>query len=416
MTTGPTRWTEPDDIAARVRRRWDDSSLLQSYARGAAFPTIEIRLRGPSASQIGDDLGVARDWVLRLDAGRRSDSRYDLEWTTIGGRHIGRNRLPSRAVISSYAQAWALLGVTAAVRRFDEILALVDDHPAVRDWVILHPLRALELYAEMPQLLAAFGWLDAHRSSGRYLREISAPGVDTKFAERHRVVLADLLGVSRTSTGFLAGLGLRAKPEFVRLRFGGTLGLPQPLTELAVRSDQLADLAVHPKRALVIENEISYLSVDVPADGVVIWGKGFDVDQVGKLGWLTDADVVYWGDLDTHGFAILDRLRAWLPQARSILMDRDTLLSHRDRWVVEDRPATSRLTRLTDDEADLYLSLVADTFGGRIRLEQERIDWALVQQRLGRAFESPRIERVLDPVGDLAQRPSQTWRAADDQP
>ncbi|QGN34424.1 Wadjet anti-phage system protein JetD domain-containing protein [Microlunatus sp. Gsoil 973] len=393
MTSG--HWTEPDDIAARVRRRWDDGALLRSYATGAEFPTIQIRLRGPSASEIGDDLGAARDWARRLDTGRRDNSRYDLEWAMIGGRRIGRNRVPSRAVISSYSQAWALLGVTGAVRRFGAILALVDDHEAVRDWVVQHPLRALELSEELPRLLAAFDWLDAHRSSDRYLREIAAPGVDTKFAERHRAVLADLLGVSRTSTGFLVGLGLRAKPEFVRLRFASSLGLPAPLTELGVRADQLADLDLGPTRALVIENEITYLSVDVPADGVVIWGKGFDVDQVGKLSWLTDADVVYWGDLDTHGFAILDRLRAWLPQTRSILMDRETLLTHRDRWVVEDRPATSQLTRLTANEADLYLSLVADAFGDRIRLEQERIDWSWVEQRLGRAFESPRV----DPAG-----------------
>ena len=72
------------------------------------------------------------------------------------------------------------------------------------------------------------------------------------------------------------------------------------------------------------------------------------------------ADVRYWGDIDTHGFAILDRLRAWLPQARSVLMDRETLLAHRDRWVSEDRPARSTLTRLTPAERDLYVEPVED--------------------------------------------------------
>ena len=82
----------------------------------------------------------------------------------------------------------------------------------------------------------------------------------------------------------------------------------------------------------------------MPEDGVVIWGKGFEVDRVGRLPWLADVEVVYWGDIDTHGFAILDRLRAWLPQTRSVLMDRETLLAHRDRWGTEDRPATSALS------------------------------------------------------------------------
>ncbi len=375
-------WTTPDDIAARVRRRWDDGSLLRAYANGDRFDPIEVPLRGPKPSQIGDDIAAVRDWVAALDAGRRDDGRYTLRWQSIGGRQIGRNRLPIRAVVASIEQAWALLGVTSLVRRFDELLALAHQHQRVREWVVDHPHHALGLGPEMPQLIAAYVWLDGHRQSNRYLREISAPGVDTKFAERHRPVLASMLGVSSTASGFLAGLGLRSKPGLVRLRPAPTLGLPAPLTELAVRSEELAQLSVEPRVATIIENEISYLSIDVPEDGVVFWGKGFEVDNVGRLRWLTEADIVYWGDIDTHGFAILDRLRAWLPRARSVLMDRETLLAHRDRWVTEDRPAKSVLTRLTPDEQDLYSELVGNGFGERVRLEQERIDWNWVEQRL----------------------------------
>ncbi|MGH3531204.1 MAG: Wadjet anti-phage system protein JetD domain-containing protein [Mycobacterium sp.] len=375
-------WTTPDDIAARVRRRWDDGSLLRAYANGDPFDPIEVPLRGPKPSQVGDDIAAARDWVAALDAGRRGDARYTLQWQSIGGRQIGRNRLPVRAVVCSIEQAWALLGVASLVRRFDELLALTRQHPRVREWVVDHPHHALGLGPEMSRLIAAYVWLDGHRRSNRYLREISAPGVDTKFAERHRPVLASMLGVSSTASGFLAGLGLRSKPGLVRLRPAPSLGLPAPFTELAVRSEELAQLRVEPRMATIIENEISYLSIEVPDDGVVIWGKGFDVDSVGRLRWLADADILYWGDIDTHGFAILDRLRAWLPRARSLLMDRETLLAHRDRWVTEDRPAKSVLTRLTPDEQDLYSELVGDGLGERVRLEQERIDWHWVEQRL----------------------------------
>lgn len=376
------RWTTPGDIAARVRRRWDDGSLLRAYAVGAQFDPIDLVLRGPKPSEVGDDVAAAREWVAALDDGRRDDNKYTLQWQSIGGRQIGRNRLPVRAVVSTIDQAWALLGVMDAVGRFDGLLALAHEHPQVRQWIVGQPLRALELAAEMPQLIAAFVWLDGRRQSQRYLREISAPGVDTKFAERYRPVLAAMLGVPSTAAGFLAGLGLRSKPGLVRLRPAPSLGLPDPLTELAARSDELGQLSVEPRTAVIVENEISYLSIDVPEDGVVIWGKGFEVDNVGRLRWLGDADVQYWGDIDTHGFAILDRLRAWLPRARSVLMDRETLLAHRDRWVSEDRPATSILTRLTPDEHDLYVELVEDGLGERVRLEQERIDWHWVEQRL----------------------------------
>ena len=189
------------------------------------------------------------------------------------------------------------------------------------------------------------GWTTT-AAAPQYLREISAPGIDTKFAERHRGVLAAMLGVSRTAPGFLADLGLSAKPELVRMRPSDSIGLPVPITELAVRSTELAGLDLKPRVAIIVENEITYLSVDVPRDGIVLWGKGFDVDQVGRIPWLAGVRVLYWGDIDTHGFAILDRLLAWLPQTESVLMDRETLLAHRDRWVSEDRPAKSSLRRL----------------------------------------------------------------------
>ncbi len=376
------RWSTPDDVAAKVRRRWTDGSLLRAYAEGDSFPTVEVPLRGPRPVDIGDALDQVRTWVAQLDSGQRSATRYALEWDTIGGRHFGRNRVPSRAVVSTFDQAWALLGVGAQVRRFEQVVNSSAGLAPVRAWVLRHPHLALDLAEEWPRLLAAYAWLDAQRDSGRYLREITAPGVDTKFAERHRSTLAGMLGVPSTTTGFLSGLGLRAKPELVRLRFARAPGLPDALTELAVRADELAALSLRPATALVVENETTYLSLDVPDGGVVIWGKGFEVDRVGRLPWLADVDVCYWGDLDTHGFAILDRLRAWLPDARSVLMDRATLLAHRDRWVREDRPARSRLTRLTDVERELYDDLVTDRLGERIRLEQERIDWAWARERL----------------------------------
>ena len=377
-----SRWTTPEDIAAKVRRRWDNGSLLRAHAAGEPFDPIEVALRGPKPSEIGDDLVAAGNWVAMLDIGRRDDHRYTLEWQTVGGRRIGRNQLPNRAVVSSFEQALALLNETTAARRFDEILLLTQQHPRVRQWILANPHRALALAAEMPRLIAAFVWLDEQRGSDRYLREISAQGVDTKFAERHRSDLAAMLGVPTNAAGFLAGLGLRSKPGLLRLRPAASLGLPAPLTELGVRPQELAKLSVEPRIAIIVENEISYLSINVPTDGIVFWGKGFDVDQVGRLGWLADAEVLYWGDIDTHGFAILDRLRAWLPQTRSVLMDRDTLLAHRDRWVTEDRPAKSALTRLTSDEQALYSELVEDGHDVRVRLEQERIDWQWVECRL----------------------------------
>ena len=191
------------------------------------------------------------------------------------------------------------------------------------------------------------------------------------------------LAFHRRPPGFLADLGLRSQARIGAAAARALAGLPgAALTELAVRSEELAQLTVEPRVAVIVENEISYLSVDVPEDGVVFWGKGFEVDRVGRLRWLAEADVLYWGDIDTHGFAILDRLRAWLPRARSLLMDRDTLLAHRDRWVTRRPPCEVGPDATDADEYDLYSELVEDGLGERVRLEQERIDWHWVERRL----------------------------------
>lgn len=252
----------------------------------------------------------------------------------------------------------------------------------LHSWAVEHPLKALQVGSSWEGLLPAYRWLVAQRGSGRYLREVDAPGVDTKLIDQHRSLLAQLLGVPATSTGFVAALGLRGKPEFVRLRMAPSLGLAGGFSEAVLRVEELAAAAVDVGTALIVENEISYLSVPVPQDGVVLWGKGFEVDRAGSLPWLREAEVHYWGDLDTHGFAILNRLRAWLPQTRSVLMDRQTLLEHRDRWGQEPSPTSAHLDRLTPEESGLYSDLVSDRFGERLRLEQERIDWAWVQERL----------------------------------
>jgi hypothetical protein len=46
---------------------------------------------------------------------------------------------------------------------------------------------------------------------------------------------------------------------------------------------------------------------------------------------IVGSSVVYWGDIDSHGLAILSGVRATVPHVRSVLMDLDTLRVHADR-------------------------------------------------------------------------------------
>jgi len=98
--------------------------------------------------------------------------------------------------------------------------------------------------------------------------------------------------------------------------------------------------------------------------------------------WLVNKEVYYWGDIDTHGFAILDKVRGFIPKAKSILMTEDVLLSNRNLWVVEEKPFLGELSRLTDEEETLFHALRDNNWGEKIRLEQERISYGRVRQEV----------------------------------
>lgn len=363
-------WSTPADIADRTRKRWSSGALLAAYGRGEPFPVVDVPLRGPTSAQVGEDLELVRAWIERLERG--APGRYELITRTVGGRAIGRNELPARAVVSSYQQAWRLLGVAAEVAAFERVLAHGDE--SARDWVLTRPLRAVVVADEWPALLAARDWLET--AAGSYLRQISAPGVDTKLVERHRSTLAALLGVPKGEAEFLRALGLRDKPSRVRLRCEpGFAGLDQGVSDITWRLEELAGLRVSVQRAIVVENEVTFLSAPVPVEGLLIFGAGYRAARLGQVPWLAGVPVDYWGDLDTHGFAILASLRAALPQTRSLLMDEATLLVHRERWGREPSPTSAELTQLTPAEQAVYAGLVGDRWGTRLRLEQERIDW-----------------------------------------
>jgi len=97
------------------------------------------------------------------------------------------------------------------------------------------------------------------------------------------------------------------------------------------------------------------------------------VDRLEEAAWIGSRRLIYWGDLDTHGFAILDRLRSLFPRVESFLMDRGTLVAQLGLWVTEEEARDVPLERLTTDEAALYDDIRANRLGNNVRLEQERV-------------------------------------------
>jgi hypothetical protein len=106
---------------------------------------------------------------------------------------------------------------------------------------------------------------------------------------------------------------------------------------------------------------------------MVIFGAGYGFDNLAAAPRLKQKEIYYWGDIDTHGFAILNQLRGFFPHTVSFLMDRQTLLAHRLLWGVEAQPETGNHAYLNAEESALFDQLRQNHWGDRVRLEQERI-------------------------------------------
>ncbi len=144
-----------------------------------------------------------------------------------------------------------------------------------------------------------------------------------------------------------------------------------PLSRFAI-----LDLAC--RQVIVTENKINGLAFPPLADSLVVFGLGYGIGLLAGVPWLNTVGLHYWGDIDTHGFAILSRLRAVFPRTRSFLMDEATLERNRDLWGCEQEPCLDELDHLTAEEQAVYDGLRANTHGRNLRLEQERIGYGQV--------------------------------------
>lgn len=392
-----TLWTNVDDLVATLRKRWKTGRYIRDHAEGVPFTPIELPVKAPSANELLDRFDEAVRWVERFDRESRTPggaARFSVMYRTVKGRNLGTNSVPARVRIESFEQLCALLGTTRAARDLDGMLEQTGRTvPGLVPWVVSHPLEAIGHRDIWSDLVAVVASIAAMPTEHLYLRQIDVEGIDTKFVDRHRKLLDGLLTAvlpeERIDNRYTAGdfarrFRFRPKPDYTRFRLlGPEPALPTGVTEFTLRTEELASLELASHTLFIVENEITYLAFPSVPGAFVVFGSGFGLGSLRPLPWLEGKEIVYWGDIDTHGFDILNRLRARFDNVRSMLMDRSTLLAHPRQWVIEPSPTNRALANLTSPERGLYGDLVEDRFGSSVRLEQERIRFSLLQDALG---------------------------------
>lgn len=335
-------------------------------------------------------------WVAEREKGVRGIAYEDTVrlWRTGGTQTV-----PERAVFESADEVARVAGQGAIWQQaLGRARRLLDRWPGIglcvsKEWALLADWSDLDFEA----LIRVIDWFIEHPKSGLYLRQLPVEGVDTKwFAEARQKLIVRLLHAVRTAAGeavssddaFEAVCGLRRKPVCVRLRLLDPKDSDalQGLSDVTAPVSELVRLPLRPETVYVSENEQSGLAFEPEPGAVVFFGLGNSAPILAEIPWVREAKVIYWGDVDTYGLAILAHVRRVLPQTRSVLMDEATLAAHVSLTVEEVRQSSEMPDdALTADERALWEALRVGTYGIRRRLEQERLPWATVREALQRA-------------------------------
>lgn len=379
-------WTTAESIESSLLKLWDRGHILRAKITGESVFPHRLRVRGPDSSALALRFGEAQAWIQALEAASRMGRGFgfDIVWREVRHRQLGRNRIPCEIVVATETEGLQLIRKQADSKRFDTIVAATTAvFPELTSWLGRRSLLALDHAADWPRILAILAWFRDHPNSGLYLRQLDIPQVDTKFIEGRKGLLAELLDIvlARDASAFAGGAplsfeqryGLRSKPGTVRFRLLGAGAGLAGLTDISTPVEEFARLNLKPRVVFVTENEVNGLAFPEIEDAMILFGLGYGLNVLAAAEWLHRSRLVYWGDIDTHGFAILARLRSYFPLATSILMDEETLLAHRPLWVREDQPFLGELPRLSMAERGLFEDLKGNRHGDRVRLEQERV-------------------------------------------
>lgn len=380
------------ELDAQVQRLWNQGDILRAVVTNEALFPIRLHVKLASATDVAERFDQVRGWITQL----RAAKRYRVEMQTVRHRVQGANLVPSQVWLDTVNDAVAVINKADDLARFEALVsATAQRRTALMPWLAQSPLRALVLANVWTRLLDVIDWLEAHPRPGVYVRQMDLPGVHSKFIEAHRGVLTELLDVALpadaiepTALGvsqFARRYGFRDKPQRVRFRMldPARALLPQVVErDVTLDAESFARLDPHVSTVFITENEVNFLAIpDVP-DSLVIFGAGYGFDLIADAAWLSRCRLLYWGDIDTHGFAILDQLRASWSHVESFLMDHETLLAFAAQWGTEEQPTRSELSRLTAQEQSLFDDLRNNAIANNLRLEQERIGFSYVQAAL----------------------------------
>lgn len=371
------------DVTRRLRNTWHTDLTGHSTSWPHAFPLGAVT-KADLEGNFADFQQRVRDW-------RDYATANHLTLTTTSRRVHGTfQTIPTHLTVPDIDTAARLAEgewSTRLTRGRQRLARLAEHADNLADPARL--LRNIDPYPDLDfdLLLAAADWFHHHTATGLTPRQVPIPGLHAKWLDQH---MRDLLTLTGRNTLDL----LPRHPARIHFTYldpyhraaGGRLH------DSATVGDTFSP-AYQPRIVVISENKDTAIHFPALRGAIAVEGDGFGGKTAAAFGWLTGSErLYYWGDIDIHGYEILNGWRADGVAVTSILMDLVTYDEYEPFGTNTDKrgnPLTAGdrkdLPRLTPSERAVYERLTDTGWAKHRRIEQERIPlaraYALVSDR-----------------------------------
>lgn len=310
----------PTDILRQAQRKYVD--FVAAHCRGEVFFPLPVRFGLPSPSS---SLGQLRREIEELWQGSYEFKGYGyrIEFEQRRMRLHGDQRMPVRVWFENEDDFLRFVAQTDAFCRLQEdIRGVVTESPQVEPWIRENGWKLVAGLdpGDGRALGLALSALQRRPKPNCFAREIALAGISGKFIENNLHLIATILR-DIGSPAWIEGadyhsqLGLRTAPRMLRLMLldgrREDFGVPH---NHFIRPPEVNNV-------LVVENLRSFLTLPNCSGTLAVFGEGRASKTLTEIGWLSEARLFYWGDLDPYGFSILAGLRGSFSGVQSVLMD-----------------------------------------------------------------------------------------------
>ena len=378
----PLKLQTKQTITKKLTTLYTKGEHLKAYLKKEPFE-LNFTFKRLSQKNIESSFNQINQWIKELN-----QLPFEIEFVSVSYRSLGEQSLP-RSVTITREQFLFYLGKKG---EFDRHIFLLEESfstfPLLKALLTKEPKLIMEYADVWDRLLRVCHYFVASPQPNLYVRELEIEGVDSKFIEQYKRVLDRLLETilepkfyngeitKMAHYGFEKKYGLKYDLPSIRFRILDEQHYICGLDDVSLPLNLFKNLNLGCTNVYITENKINGLSFPKRKDSIVIFGLGYGIELLKEVAWLKTKNIYYWGDIDTHGFAILSQIRGYFSQTQSILMDEQTLMRFKHLAVVESKPFLGVLSNLSKDEELLFDGLKYNIYGEQLRIEQERISFS----------------------------------------